>query len=331
MNLKIGNILVKNNIILAPMAGISNPSYIKICEEMNLGYAVSELISSEAIIRNNKKTFDMLNGIENLKIPFAIQLFGSNPDTMAQAAKILVDKYKIKIIDINMGCPVAKVALRSNAGSGLLKDKNKVFEIVSKVVKSVNVPVTVKIRAGWDSKSINFIEIGKTIEKAGASAITLHARTREQGYSGKANWNYIKELKENVSIPVIGNGDIKTIYDCKKMLSETKCDAVMIGRACLGNPWLIKQCSEYIYNNNIIEKPSYNDIYNMIIKHYNLLKNNIGEKKAVLEIKIHAFAYLKSIPYTKEIRNEIAISKNEKELFLCIEHLKNHINLLNKK
>ena len=207
---KIGNVEIKNQVVMAPMAGISNPSYMKIIEEMGCDLAITELISTEAIIRNNKKTLDMLNGIDELKMKVGIQIFGANPQTMAKAAQILCEKHKVDLIDINMGCPVPKVAIHSEAGSGLLKNPEKVEKIVKAVKEAVNVPVTVKIRSGWDDNSINAVEIAKIIEKAGASAITIHPRTRAQGYTGKANWNIIKEVKENVKIPVIGNGDIKS-------------------------------------------------------------------------------------------------------------------------
>ena len=199
----IGNIKIKNRVVLAPMAGVSNSSYFKICESMSVGYVITELISSEAIVRDNKKTFDMLNGIDDLNIPYAIQLFGSNPEVMKNAAIIINKLYPKAIIDINMGCPVPKVALKSDAGSGLLKNPNLVHKIVESIVNAVNVPVTVKIRSGWDEKSINCVEIARIIEEAGASAITLHARTRKQGYSGLSDWNLIKKVKESVNIPVI--------------------------------------------------------------------------------------------------------------------------------
>ena len=183
----------------------------------------------------------MLNGIDKLTMPVGVQLFGANADTLANAAKKIVELYPVSFIDINMGCPVPKVAVSAGAGSSLLKSPEKVREIVQKVVSSVSVPVTVKIRSGWDSNSINAVEIAKICESAGASAIAVHPRTRSQGYSGLSDWNIIKDVKENVSIPVIGNGDILSCYDAKRMLEETNCDAVMIGRAALGNPWIIKE------------------------------------------------------------------------------------------
>ena len=319
--MKIGNIKIKGKIVLAPMAGASNPAYMKICEEMGVSYAVTELISSEAIIRNNKKTFDMLNGIDSLSIPVGIQIFGSDPKVMGKAAKILEKKYKISFIDINMGCPVPKVAVKNSAGSALLKNPDRIKDIISSVVNSVSIPVTVKIRSGWDNNSINAVEIAKVCEESGASLIAVHARTRNQGYSGFADWNIIKQVKDAVSIPVVGNGDVKTIFDAKKMISETGCDCVMIGRACLGNPWLIKECNEYIENDVIIDKPSDIDKINMIREHYELLKKYNGEKCALLEIRSHALWYLKGIPGIKTYKNLIVTSKTEKDFFKVLDDI----------
>lgn len=300
----IGDILIKNRIVMAPMAGISNPSYMRICEEFGVGYAVTELISSEAIVRANKKTFDMLNGIDTLKIPVAVQIFGSDPDTMAKAAKIITDLYDNVFIDINMGCPVPKVAVKSGAGSSLLKDPDKIYKIVSSVVASVKVPVTVKIRSGWDSSSINAVLVAKTIEKAGAKAICIHARTRSQGYSGKADWNIIKEVKKNVSIPVIGNGDVKKPEDVKRMLDDIGCDAVMIGRGLLGNPWLIRDSINYL-NGKDLENVTDVDKVDMALKHLKYLTDFKNEKLACLEIRNHISWYLKGIPAASDVKNRV--------------------------
>lgn len=294
MAFNIGNIEIKNKVVLAPMAGISNPSYIKLVEEFGLGFAITELISSEAISRKNTKTIDMLNGIEDLNIPVAVQIFGSNPERMAESAKYLCNNFKkISIIDINMGCPVPKVALRSESGSALLKNPNKVYDIVKSVVDAVNVPVTVKIRSGWDNNNINAVEIAKIIEKAGASAISIHPRTRAQGYSGAADWNIIKQVKENISIPVIGNGDINSCYDAKKILDETHCDAVMIGRACIGNPWIIKECVDYLESGIKPKKITLKEKIEMIKKHLDYLIKYKPERVAVLEMRMHISKYLK--------------------------------------
>ena len=321
---KIGNVKINNRIVFAPMAGISNESFRTIIKEMGAGLIYSEMISNLGIIYNSKNTLDMLK-INDKERPISVQIFGSDIDSFKKAAKYVCDYIKPDILDINMGCPVPKVALKSQAGSALLKNPQKIYDIVSEVVKCSNVPVSVKIRAGWDNENINCVEVAKIIEKAGASAIAIHPRTRSQGYSGNADWQLIKKVKENVSIPVIGNGDIKTIYDAKRMIEETKCDAIMIGRAAIGNPWFIKECIEYIENKNIIEEPKYEERINMIIKHYNLIKQNEGDRKAILDIKTHALAYLKYIPKSKELKNEIAVCKTEEDFFKCIEKLKIHI------
>ena len=314
MSFKIGNIEINTKVSLAPMAGVTNPSYIKLCEEMGLGYAITELLSAEAIIRNNKKTFDMLKGIEKIKIPIAVQLFGSSPETMAKAAEKLLELYDIKIIDLNFGCPVPKVAVRAEAGSGLLKNPKKIGKIVKAVVDKVDVPVTAKIRSGWDSEHINAVEVAKICEENGASAITIHARTRNQGYSGKADLNVIKEVKENVKIPVIGNGDVKDGESAKKMLTETGCDAVMIGRASLGNPWIFKEVEDYLEKNIIDEKPSNLDKIDTCIKHLKYLSENEPTKVAVLEIRNHVAWYLKGLTGSSEIKNKIYSTKNIDEI-----------------
>ena len=322
MSFKIGNLKIKNNLVLAPMAGISNPTYIKICESMGAGYAITEIISAEAIVRGNTKTLDMLEGIDKIKIPVAIQIFGSNPTTMKEAAKILVNNYHAKIIDINMGCPVPKVAIKSEAGSALLKDVNKIRKIVREVVNAVNVPVTVKIRSGWDNNHINAIEVAKIIEESGASAITIHARTRSQGYSGIADWKIIKDVVNAVNIPVIGNGDIYTPEDAKKMLDETCCSAVMIGRGALGNPWIFKNTLSYL-KNNTYPPITISDKINMMKYHYEELLKVKNEHVANLEMRTILLYYLKGMSNTKELKSKIITSSNYNEIK---EILDNYLN-----
>ncbi len=317
---KIGNIEMKNQVVLAPMAGISNPSFMGIVTKMGCGLAYTELISAEAIVRNNKKTFDMLKGIETLTIPVGVQIFGANKEVLSKAAEMITQIYRNVFIDINMGCPVPKVALKSQAGSALLKEPSKVYEIVKSVVETVSVPVTVKIRSGWDSNHINAVEIAKMIEKAGAQAVTIHPRTRSQGYSGNANWNIIKQVKENISIPVIGNGDIKSCYDAKRMLEETGCDAVMIGRGVLGNPWLIKECVEYIEKGILPKTVSDLERLQMILHHLDQLSMWKEEKIAVLEMRSHAAWYLKKIPSTNELKKEIFKVKTTQEFKNLIQN-----------
>ena len=322
---KIGNVEIKNQIVLAPMAGISNTSYRKIIKEMGAGLIYAEMVSDKAIMYSNEKTFDLLKMTDEER-PIAQQIFGSDVESFVIAAKKVEDTQHPDIIDINMGCPVPKVAVRAQAGSALLKNPDKIFEIISAVVKAVKVPVTVKIRSGWDEKNINAVEVAKVCEKAGASAIAIHARTRSQGYSGKADWSIIKKVKEAVNIPVIGNGDVNTPELAKKMLEETNCDAVMIGRGVLGNPWLIRDCVSYLENGTIPNPPSDVDRINMMKKHYELLLNDKPEKVANLEIRAFILYYLKGMPKNKEIKNKICQSKTSEEMFKILEDYLSYLN-----
>ena len=320
MKWKIGNVEIKNQVVFAPMAGVSNISYRQIIKEMEAGLIYSEMISTMGIVYNGKKTIDLINFNENER-PISIQIFGSDLKSFVEAAKYIEENFHPDIIDINMGCPVPKVAIKSQAGSALLKDPNKIYEIVKAVVDNTNTPITVKIRSGWDDKHINAVEVAKKIESAGASAIAIHARTRSQGYSGSANWNIIKEVKQSVKIPVIGNGDITTPELAKQMLDETGCDAIMVGRATLGNPWIIKEIGHYLETNELLQKPTNTEKIEMIKTHYNLLKKYSNTTHALLEIRTHALWYLKGIPGTKEIKTKICQAKTEEEFMNIIKEL----------
>lgn len=321
---EVGNIKIKNKVVFAPMAGVSNISFRTIIKEMGAGLIYSEMISTMGIKYGSQKTIDLINFNETER-PISIQIFGNDIDSFIKAAKYIEDNYHPDIIDINMGCPVPKIALKSQAGSALLKNPDKIYEIVKQVVENTNTPISVKIRSGWDENSINAVEVAQKIEQAGASLIAIHARTRSQGYSGKANWDIIKQVKENVSIPVIGNGDIKTIYDAKKMLDETKCDAIMIGRATLGNPWFIKECVEYIENNKIIVPPTNIEKIDMINHHYELLKKYTSEKQALLEIRMHVLWYIKGLPNIKEYKNKITSCKTEQEFKNLLNEIRENV------
>ena len=318
MSWYIGNVEIKNKIVLAPMAGISNTSYRKIIKEMGAGLIFAEMVSDKAIEYGNAKTLDLLK-MDDSERPLAQQIFGSDINSFVAAAKRIVEEQHPDILDINMGCPVPKIAISSQAGASLLKNPDKIYEIVKAVVDSINIPVTVKIRLGWDNNSINCIEVAKIIEKAGAKAITLHARTRSQGYSGKADWSYIKKVKESVSIPVIGNGDVTSCYLAKKMLDETGCDAVMIGRGVLGNPWLIKECVEYLVDGITPTEIPYKDRIKMLKRHFDMLVKDKNEKVALLEIRTHALWYIKGLPGSAKIKNMICSSKTKEEMFNILD------------
>ena len=320
MEWKIGNVKISNQVVLAPMAGICNSAYRQICKDMGCGLIYAEMVSDKAITYNNQKTIGMLYMTEKER-PISQQIFGSDKESFVEAAKYIEKEMKPDIIDINMGCPVPKVAVRAQAGSALLKDPDKIFDIVSSVVSAVNVPVTVKIRSGWDSNHINAVEVAKVIEKAGASAICVHPRTRSQGYSGKADWNIIKEVKENVSIPVIGNGDIKSPEDAKRMLEETKCDAVMIGRGVLGNPWLIKNIVNYLDGKEVIDV-SIVDRIDMCLKHLKLLDSLKNEKLACLEIRNHISWYFKGIKGANELKNKVYQTTSIHDIILLLNEFK---------
>lgn len=324
---KIKNVEINGKIVVAPMAGISNMTFRRICKSMGASLVVAEMVSDKAITYGNEKTFELLRMNDDER-PISQQIFGSDVKSFVEAAKIVEEKMKPDIIDINMGCPVPKVAVKNQAGSALLKNPEKVGEIIKAVVGAVNVPVTVKIRSGWDQSSINAVEIAKIAEANGASAITVHARTRAQGYAGKADWNIIKEVVNAVDIPVVGNGDVISCYDAKKMLDETGCSAVMIGRGLLGNPWLIKECVEYLESGKLPEVIDYNEKIDMMEYHLNKLCEDKTEKQAVLEIRNHLLNYLKGLPENKEVKNQVCRCKSRLEIINVLENYRNELKNL---
>ncbi len=317
---KIGDVEIDGPIVLAPMAGISNSAYRRIIKEMGADLIYAEMVSDKAVVYNSGKTMDLLKMTDEER-PIAQQIFGSDKESFVEAAKRIEKEMHPDIIDINMGCPVPKVAVRAQSGSALLKSPQKIEEIVRAVVEAVSVPVTVKIRSGWDEAHINAVEVARVCERAGAKAIAVHARTRAQGYSGKADWSIIKAVKEAVSIPVIGNGDVTSPELAAKMLEETGCDAVMIGRGVLGNPWLIKQTKEFLESGVVETIPTNREKIDMIRRHYELMLEDKPEKLAVLEIRSHAIWYLKGMPGSAEIKNKICACKSSSEIF---EILKNY-------
>ncbi len=320
MSFKIGNINIENKIVVAPMAGISNTSFRKICKKFGAGLIVAEMVSDKAVAYNNEKTIDLLK-MTDYERPLSQQIFGSDVESFVIAAKKIIEIQNPDIIDINMGCPVPKVALKAQSGSALMKSPDKVYEIVKSVKEAINIPVTVKIRSGWDNNSINATEIAKVCEKAGASAITVHARTRAQGYTGLANWDIIKDVKNSVNIPVIGNGDILSCYDAKRMLDITGCDAVMIGRGLLGNPWLIKECIEYLNEEKEPLLVTLEERKKMMINHINLLYEDKPDKLATLELRTMLPYYLKGVDNIKEFKKRLVKGNSKEEYLQIIEEI----------
>lgn len=297
-NMKIGNVEIKNKLILAPLAGYTNQVYRQICHDLGAGLTYTEMISDKGLLYENEKTWDLCY-IEENERPVSLQLFGGNIEELVKAAKLIDERSNCDIIDINMGCPVKKV-LKSGSGAYLIQDTAYLEKMVKSVVENVSRPVTVKVRIGWDHNSINHIEIAKAAERGGASAICVHGRTKSDFYSGKVNLQAIKEVKENVSIPVIGNGDVKTVEDLQNML-DTGVDFVMIGRASLGNPWIFEEFNAYL-NNKEYTKPTDEEKIKFLLSHLEKLVKLKDEKIAILEMRSLAAWYVKGMKNNKEFK-----------------------------
>ena len=312
--MKIGNINIENPLALGPMAGVTDLPFRLLCKEQGCGILYSEMVSAKAILYNNKKTKDLI-AIDEDEHPVGIQLFGSDPDIMAEIAG-RVSYGACDFIDVNMGCPVPKI-VNNHEGSYLLTQPKLVEEILTKMVKESIKPITIKIRKGFKDGEIQAVEIAKIAESCGVSAIAIHGRTREQYYSGTADWDIIKNVKDAVSIPVIGNGDIFTPEDAKRMKEYTGCDGLMIGRGARGNPWIFKQVNEYLRTGNLIEKPTSQEIKEMILKHAKLLIEYKGEYIGVREMRKHIAWYTGGLPHSAELRRKV----NEMESWEKLQEL----------
>lgn len=300
---KIGDITIANQVVVAPMAGISNPAFRVICKQFGAGLIYTEMVSDKALYYDNAKTLDM-TAVEEAEHPLAMQIFGHDIETMVYAAKLLDTKTDCDIIDINMGCPVNKI-VKSNAGSALLKEVDHAIALAKAVVESVSKPVTVKMRIGWDLDNIACVKLAQGLEKVGVKAVAVHGRTRNQMYEGQADWSYIKMVKDAVSIPVIGNGDIRSAKDAKRMLDETGCDAVMIGRGVLGDPWLIKEVATYLETGEEIPGVNMEEKFKMARIHAKRLCDLKGEKVGMREMRGHAAWYVKGLPKSHHLKDQL--------------------------
>jgi len=299
--MKIGNLNLKGIVFSAPLAGVSNRPFRVLAVETGAAITYTEMVSSEGIIRRQKKTLEMMK-FKPDEQPLGIQLFGASPEVMGQAAAIVRQEFKPDLIDLNFGCPVKKV-VRKNGGAAILKDLALTDEIIRATVENAgDIPVTIKIRSGWDEINPVYIQIGKIAQKAGAEAVTLHARSRSRGFSGEANWSAIKDLKEAVEIPVIGNGDIRTAQDARRMLDETGCDAVMIGRITMGNPFIFKQIHHYLSTGEQLPEPSLEERIEMARRHCRLMVDEYGELRGVKMMRRYLGWYIRGFPKASELR-----------------------------
>ncbi|MBC6696349.1 tRNA dihydrouridine synthase DusB [Terrisporobacter mayombei] len=319
--MKIGNVQLDNEVFLSPMAGVTDLPFRTICKEKGCGMLYTEMINAKALSYDDENTKKMLNMPDDGH-PVAIQIFGSDPEFMGKAASIL-NKYPNQILDINMGCPAPKV-VKNGDGSALMKNPQLAAKVLSAVVKNSDKPVTLKIRKGWDDTCVNAVEIAKIAEECGISAVAIHGRTREQFYSGKADWDIIRDIKEAINIPVIGNGDVFEVQDAVNMLEKTKCDAIMIGRGSQGNPWIFNRINHYMKTGEILPEPTLEEKMNTAIKHMNLAVEEHGEYVAVREMRKHIGWYLKGLKNSARYRDQINKITDYKEVIAMLEEYVQH-------
>lgn len=309
---KIGNVEIPNRVVVAPMAGVSNSAFRVTVKEFGAGLVVCEMISDKGIQQRNKKTLEMLY-IDETEHPLSLQIFGGNKENLVEAAKFVEEYTTADMIDINMGCPVNKV-IKAEAGARWLLDPNKVYEMVEAVASAVSIPVTVKQRIGWDEEHVYAIENALAAEKAGASAVAMHGRTRVQMYEGRANWDVLREVKKHLTIPFMGNGDVRTPEDAKRMLDYVGCDGVMIGRAALGNPWMIYRTQHYLKTGELLEEPHPAEKIETAKLHLDRLIRLKGEKIGCLEFRQHAAYYLKGAPRATKTRLAVNKATTQEEM-----------------
>ncbi|MFC4600614.1 tRNA dihydrouridine synthase DusB [Cohnella hongkongensis] len=301
--LMIGNVKMNNNVVLAPMAGVCNPAFRLIAKEFGCGLVCAEMVSDKAILHGNQRTLEMLFVDEREK-PLSLQIFGGDKESLVEAVKFVDQNTNADIIDINMGCPVPKVT-KCDAGARWLLDPKKIYEMVSYAADAAKKPVTVKMRIGWDDEHIYAVENAQAVERAGGAAVSVHGRTREQLYTGKANWDILRDVKQAVSIPVIGNGDVFTPEDAKRLLDHTNCDGVMIGRGALGNPWMLYRTVHFLTTGELLPDPSPREKIRIAMLHMDRLSELRGERVAVREMRKHLAWYLKGLPDSAAAKNAV--------------------------
>lgn len=319
--MRIGNVQLDNEVFLSPMAGVTDLPFRTICKEKGCGMLYTEMINAKALCYDDENTKKMLK-MEKDEHPVAVQIFGSDPEFMGKAASIM-NQYPNEILDINMGCPAPKV-VKNGDGSALMRNPKLAAEVLSAVVKNSEKPVTLKIRKGWDDDCINAVEIAKIAEECGISALAIHGRTREQFYSGKADWDIISEIKQAINIPVIGNGDVFEVQDAVNMLEKTKCDAIMIGRGSQGNPWIFKRINHYMKTGEVLPEPTLEEKITTAIKHMNLAVAEHGEYVAVREMRKHIGWYLKGLKNSAKYRDQINKITDYKEVIVMLEEYMQH-------